>query len=216
MRPLLGCSHVFFLVFPALVAAAETVSKETVADRFDSVSLSGSNGSVDRSGPWVEEGEGDGPGGGQVSVGDGECAAGKCLRMSGGLLSGVGINRAADLGRFLDASLHYFLQGEPIEPRPPDGLRVTWVGVVADHPSGLMGQLGDEGTEVLAAEVGADFSLAVKIFEKARIWISILALVVAAAVIHGVDRRRSPKPRALIGRDSRDARDSAPAPTGKV
>lgn len=68
------------------------------------------------------------------------------------------------------------------------------VGVILDHPSGLVGGLGDEEAEVLAVELSADFSLAVEVFEKARIWISILALMVAAAAIYGVDRRRSPEP----------------------
>jgi hypothetical protein len=356
MRRLLGCSLAFVLVFPALVAGAETVSKETVADRFDTVSYSGNNGSRNWAGPWVEEGDDGKPETGQISVTGSNCS-GKCLRMTGGILSELAISRPADLSDFLDGQLSFFVHidtdlllistgtlyvevrgkqsgwktvaqftfltdagthqkstdisaylgsdfelqfrltgllgedtvsiddvkisgnvtagtttstststtsttstttttptttttssegrsaeasatttttapahpdresdhppstdedlivdartglptdadqssealaggGDSTESGPPGGLRVTWVGVVADHPSGLMGELGGEETEVLAAELGADFSLAVEVFEKARIWISILALMVVAAVIHGVDRRRSPE-----------------------
>jgi hypothetical protein len=354
MRRVLGCSLIFFLIFPALVAGAETVAKETVADRFDSVSYSGNNGSRDWAGPWVETGDDGKPETGQISVTGSNCS-GKCLRMTGGILSELAISRSADLSDFLDGQLSFYVHiepalplistgtlyvevrgrqtgwktisqftfltdagthhksidisdylgsdfelqfrlagllgedtvsiddvkiagglavttttttststtststpsttsssearsaetvsttttttttvpalpnresdrtpptsddlivdsrtglpidtdqdsealargGEPTKPSTPDGLRVTWVGVIADHPSGLMGELGGEGTEVLAAELGADFLLAVEVFEKARIWISILALMVAAAVIHGVDRHRSPEP----------------------
>jgi hypothetical protein len=349
MRRVLGCALVFFLAFPVLVAGAETVSKETVADRFDSVSYTGNNGSRDWAGPWVEMGDDGKPETGQISVTGSNCS-GKCLKMTGGILSELAISRPADLSDFLDGHLSFYVHiepalplistatlyvevwgkqsgwktisqftfltdagthqksidisaylgsefqlrfrlaglvgedtviiddvkiaggvavtttttttststtsasttpstttssearsaetvstttttvpaesdrtsptgndliddartelpidndqdsealtggGEPTEPTLPDGLRVTWVGLVADHPPGLMGELEGEGAEVLAVELDADFSLAVEVFEKARIWISILALVVAAAVIHGVDRHRSPEP----------------------
>lgn len=350
MRGILGCALVFFLAFPVLVAGAETVSKETVADRFDSVSYTGNNGSRNWSGPWVEMGDDGKPETGQISVTGSSCS-GKCLKMTGGILSELAISRPTDLSDFLEGQLSFYIHiepalplvstgilyvevwgkqsgwktvsqftfltdagkhqksidisaylgsefqlrfrltglvgddtvsiddvkiaggvavttttttststtststsstttasearsveinstttttttpvladsdrtsptgddltvdastelpidtdqdsealaggGEPTEPSLPDGLRVTWVGVVADHPSGLMGEPGAEGAEVLAAELDADFSLAVEVFEKARIWISILALMVAAAVIHGVDRHRSPEP----------------------
>jgi hypothetical protein len=348
MRGVLGCALVFFLAFPVLVAGAETVSKETVADRFDSVSYTGNNGSRDWAGPWVETGDDGKPESGQISVTGSNCS-GKCLKMTGGILAELAISRPADLSDFLDGQLSFYVHiepalplvstgilyvevwgkqsgwktvsqftfltdagmhqksidisaylgsefqlrfrltglvgndtvsidevkiaggvaatstttttssttststpstttssearsvetvsttttttrtvpaesdrsppgddlivdastelpidpdqdsealaggGEPTEPSQPDGLRVTWVGVVADHPSGL-GELEGEDAEVLAAELDADFSLAVEVFEKARIWISILALMVAAAVIHGVDRHRSPEP----------------------
>lgn len=349
MRGVLGCALVFFLAFPVLVAGAETVSEETVADRFDSVSYTGNNGSRDWAGPWVETGDDGKPETGQISVTGSNCS-GKCLKMTGGILAELAISRPADLSDFLDGQLSFYVHiepalplvstgilyvevwgrqsgwktvsqftfltdagmhqksidisaylgsefqlrfrltglvgndtvsidevkiaggvaatttttttssttststpstttssearsvetvsttttttrtvpaesdrsppgddlivdastelpidpdqdsealaggGEPTEPSQPDGLRVTWVGVVADHPSGLMGELEGEDAEVLAAELDADFSLAVEVFEKARIWISILALMVAAAVIHGVDRHRSPEP----------------------
>lgn len=343
MRRLLGLSVAFLLFVPVMVAAAET-AHETITDRFDTVSFSGSNGSLEWSGPWVESGEDDGAGAGQISVGGGgECASGRCLKMSGGLLTALGVARPADLSVFLDARLSYFVRIDPallstsalhVEVRGngsdwrrvasysmltdggthqesidigghlgsdfrlrfrltgllgddrvyiddvsiagsvvvpttstsssttttegsggdssreatatsstttttrvasesvgdgssanDDGLpvsneetsseasdeeegtagpgefpgsgastgpQVPRVGLMVDHGPGL-DDLGDE-IDVLAAGLDADFSLAVEVFERARIWISILALMIAAAVITGAERRRSREP----------------------
>ena len=168
MRLLLGCSLAFFLVFPALAAGATTSSEARSSETDATITTTTTTVPAPPS-PESDR---------TLSTGD---------DLSIDARRGLSIDTDQDSEALAGG-------GEPIEPRPPDGLRVTWVGVVADHPSGLMGELGDGGTEVLAAELGADFSLAVEVFERARIWISILVLVVVAAVIHGVDRRRSPRP----------------------
>ena len=91
--------------------------------------------------------------------------------------------------------------GALIGPLPPDGpssrppvsgLRVTAGGVIADYQQGMMGDMDMTDVEVLGVEVTADFSMAVELFETARIWIAGLTLVVAAAVIGGLDRKRAP------------------------
>jgi hypothetical protein len=44
--------------------------------------------------------------------------------------------------------------------------------------------------DVLGADLGVDFSLAVEIFEAAKVWIAVLVLMVTAAVVSGMDRKR--------------------------
>jgi hypothetical protein len=55
----------------------------------------------------------------------------------------------------------------------------------------MMGDMEMGEVEVLGAELTAEFSMAVEVFEAARVWVAILALVIAAAVIGGVDRRQA-------------------------
>lgn len=74
---------------------------------------------------------------------------------------------------------------------PGSGLRQAGVGLIADFETGMMGDVGMGRVEVLGAELEADFSLAVEAFEKTRVWIGVLALLMATAVVSGMDRRRS-------------------------
>lgn len=77
------------------------------------------------------------------------------------------------------------------EPPPIGGLRDPGVGLMADYSEGMMGDLDMGDVEVLGVELSADFSMAVEVFETARIWLAVLALLVAAAIIAGLDRRRT-------------------------
>jgi len=70
------------------------------------------------------------------------------------------------------------------------GLRDPGVGLLADYRQGMMGDIDINDVEVLGVELSADFSMAVEVFEAARIWVAVLALLVAAAIIAEVDRRR--------------------------
>lgn len=79
----------------------------------------------------------------------------------------------------------------PSSPPPATGLRVTAGGVIADYKQGMMGDMDMTGVEVLGVDVTADFSMAVELFETARVWIAGLALVIAAAIIGGIDRKRN-------------------------
>lgn len=81
--------------------------------------------------------------------------------------------------------------GQSLGPPPGSGLRVSAVGVMADFRAGSLGDLATEEFEVLGADLEADFSLAVETFERARIWMAILSLFVAAAAVSGMDWRRS-------------------------
>jgi hypothetical protein len=75
----------------------------------------------------------------------------------------------------------------------PDGsgLRLSRVGLLADYTSGMMGDMGMGEIEVLGVSLEADFSMAVEAFEATRLWIAALALVIAAALVSGMDIRRS-------------------------
>jgi hypothetical protein len=54
-----------------------------------------------------------------------------------------------------------------------------------------MGSLSTDPVEVLGIELDVDFSLAVEVFEAARLWIAILVLLITAALVSGMERRRS-------------------------
>ena len=88
------------------------------------------------------------------------------------------------------------LPQEAGDPGPPNaigvtgGLRDPGVGLLADYRTGLLGDLEFADTEVLGFDIDADFSMVVEVFEAAQIWIAALSLVVATAIIAGIDRRR--------------------------
>lgn len=71
------------------------------------------------------------------------------------------------------------------------GLRDPGVGLLADYRGGLMGGIDYGEIEVLGAEIDADFSMVVEVFEAAQLWVAALGLVLAAALIGVLDRRRS-------------------------
>jgi len=81
--------------------------------------------------------------------------------------------------------------GQSLGPPPGSGLRVSALGVMADFRTGSMGDMATEQIEVLGANLEADFSLAVETFGRAKIWMAILSLLVAAAAVSGMDWRRS-------------------------
>lgn len=74
------------------------------------------------------------------------------------------------------------------------GLRAPGVGLLADYGEGMMGEMMMDDVEVLGVDLPAEFSMAVEVFELAPIWLAVLALMVAAAGIAGVDRRRRSDP----------------------
>lgn len=67
------------------------------------------------------------------------------------------------------------------------GLREAGVGLLADYRSGMMGDIDFEDVEVLGANLEANFSMAVEVFEAMRLWIAALALVLTAAIVGGMD-----------------------------
>ncbi|MGD2061664.1 MAG: hypothetical protein PVF87_12405, partial [Acidimicrobiia bacterium] len=83
--------------------------------------------------------------------------------------------------------------GAGLPPQPPfdSGLRDTAGGLMVDYPTGLMGDMRMAEVDVLGAEVTADFSLAVEVIETGGVWVAVLALFITAALVSGMDRRRS-------------------------
>ena len=86
-------------------------------------------------------------------------------------------------------------EGDPTALAVPDGsgLRLSRVGLLADYRAGMMGDMGTGEIEVLGVSLDADFSMAVEAFQATRLWIAALALVIAAALVSGMDIRRSRK-----------------------
>lgn len=62
---------------------------------------------------------------------------------------------------------------------------------MADFEAGMMGDMAMGEIEVLGAEITADFSMAVEAFESAKVWIAVLALFITAAMVSGMDWRRT-------------------------
>lgn len=81
--------------------------------------------------------------------------------------------------------------GIPVSGGGSDGgLRDPGVGLISDYEPGMMGDMSMEQVEVLGAELDADFSLAVEVFDAVKVWGAALAMLIAAALVAGVDRRR--------------------------
>lgn len=77
----------------------------------------------------------------------------------------------------------------PISGPPGGGLREADLGILADYRKGMMGDFED--IEVLGAPLGADFSLAVEVFERIKLWIALLALFITAVIVSGIDVKRA-------------------------
>jgi hypothetical protein len=98
------------LIMMAVVPGARGEVQASYLDRFHNVSYSGSDGSLDWSGPWVEVWENDGPDSGAVRVAtDPGCVAGRCLIIASDLLAvnRAGAGRLADASVFADAELSF-------------------------------------------------------------------------------------------------------------
>ena len=77
----------------------------------------------------------------------------------------------------------------PISRPPSGGLREPAMGLLADYREGMMGDFED--IEVLGANLRADFSLAVEVFGMIKVWIAVLALFVTAAIVAGIDVKKT-------------------------
>ena len=69
------------------------------------------------------------------------------------------------------------------------GLRQTSIGVESDVPRGIFGSM----PEVLSFEVAAGYANAVELIEASWVWVLGLALMIAAVLIKGIDRRLDPE-----------------------
>ncbi len=98
------------MALAALAPAALGETASSYADKFDSASYSGSNGTLAWGGPWSEVGESDDPGSGAVRVAAGTgCKSGNCLQVTSALLElqNAGAARFADTSVFSSAELSF-------------------------------------------------------------------------------------------------------------
>lgn len=55
----------------------------------------------------------------------------------------------------------------------------------------MFGDVAGERPEVLGVELEANYAMAVEVIESSWVWILALALLIATAIVSGLDRRRS-------------------------
>jgi hypothetical protein len=93
-------------------------------------------------------------------------------------------------------TLAAIVAGEDTPPDPPEfeaGIHDMGEGkgLMYDIHEGMNGDLsGLDDVEVLSAAVTADFSLAVEAFKSTKVWLAALSLMIAAALVSGMDHRR--------------------------
>jgi len=78
----------------------------------------------------------------------------------------------------------------PVGPPPDSGLRDTDRGLQANYSQDLFGAMDMGQTEVVGVEFDADYSMAVEVFSATWIWMVALLLIIATAIVSGLDRRR--------------------------
>jgi hypothetical protein len=91
---------------------------DTVLDQFSSISYSGNNGTANWTTSWVEVGESDGTGSGNVRVtSSSDCASGNCLRIGGDSvdIDNRGVYREADLSGASSATLTFSYRRDEIQ-----------------------------------------------------------------------------------------------------
>jgi hypothetical protein len=80
----------------------------------------------------------------------------------------------------------------PTETPPSgSGIRETASGVQADYSSGLFGSMEMGQLEVLEMELSADYKMAVEVIESSWVWMVGLLVVIAGAIVTGIDRRKT-------------------------
>lgn len=106
MRRVLAIVTLLVLCLPLTGLATSTEKK--VLDQFKDVTYSGSDGDPLWVGSWVESGEKDGPGSGQIRIQDDQCSNNKCLLLQGQpALESLAIARKANLSGFTTAQLSF-------------------------------------------------------------------------------------------------------------
>lgn len=79
----------------------------------------------------------------------------------------------------------------PAEPPEGSGLRQTAAGIQFDQKTGMNGDMGMDKPEVLGVSLTVDYKMAVEFIEQSWIWMVGLLLIIATAVVTGMDRRRA-------------------------
>ena len=79
----------------------------------------------------------------------------------------------------------------PTDEPPQSGLRATASGIQANYSRDLFGSVGPVTPEVMSVGLSADYRIAYEVIESSWIWMLALGMVIATAVVSGLDRRRS-------------------------
>lgn len=82
------------------------------------------------------------------------------------------------------------LAAPPDGPPPESGIRQAAAGIQASFGTNAYGDVSAGGIDVLGVELEADYSMAAEIIEYSWIWMLGLVLLIATAVVSGMDRRR--------------------------
>ena len=82
---------------------------------------------------------------------------------------------------------------DPLEPPSNTGLRLTDLGVQAGYSPEWFGAMDMGRSEVLSVGLEANYSMAVEVFSATWIWMVALLLIIAVAIVTGLDRRRPDK-----------------------
>ena len=82
---------------------------------------------------------------------------------------------------------------DPLEPPSNTGLRLTDVGVQAGYSPDWFGAMDMGTSEVLSVGLEANYSMAVEVFSATWIWMVALLLIIAVAIVAGLERRRPDK-----------------------
>ncbi|MCZ6736694.1 MAG: hypothetical protein O7B77_01820, partial [Actinobacteria bacterium] len=76
-------------------------------------------------------------------------------------------------------------------PPSGSGIRETASGVQAGYSSGLFGSMEMGQPQVLTVELSADYKMAVEVIESSWVWMVGLLVVIAGAIVTGIDRRKT-------------------------
>jgi hypothetical protein len=82
---------------------------------------------------------------------------------------------------------------DPLEPPSNTGLRLTDFGVQAGYSPDWFGAMDMGTSDVLSVGLEANYSTAVEVFSTTWIWMVALLLIIAVAIVTGLDRRRPDK-----------------------
>jgi hypothetical protein len=108
MRKALGIVAILAILGLTIPAAAH--ENGNYKDKFDSIGWGGSDGSLPWSGPWHEIGDDDDEKFGAVRVvSSGNCPSGNCINITGALINGIGVRRAADTSLLAEPELCFDL-----------------------------------------------------------------------------------------------------------
>ena len=78
----------------------------------------------------------------------------------------------------------------PTDEPPQSGLRATASGIQANYSRDLFGSVEPARPEVMSIGLSADYRTAYEVIESTWIWMLALGMVIATAVVCGLDRRR--------------------------